>query len=60
MKPTIRLKELKMPEKIKMVKLSTKVWRLAKHAAIDSGVPLTLWVEDAILQKLEQSKGEKK
>jgi hypothetical protein len=49
-----------MPEKIKMVKLSTKVWRFAKHAAIDGGVPLTLWVEDAILQKLEQSKGEKK
>jgi len=48
-----------MPEKVKMVKLSTKVWRLAKHAAIDGGVPLTEWVEDAILRKLEQSKEEK-
>jgi len=49
-----------MPEKIKMVKLSTKVWRLAKHAAIDASVPLTEWVEEAIVRKLEQSKVEKK
>jgi len=49
-----------MAEKTKLVKLPLKVWQKAKVAAVEADQPLTAWLTDAILLKLNQDKEEKK
>jgi len=49
-----------MAEKQKLVKLPLTVWQVAKKAAIDKDEPLSVWLTEAILSKLERTGGEKK